>query len=82
MGTTKSSRHFELFVFATEKTDTTPKTVCCHGRVEYEVEGREDKVTCRFSDIFELNDEGKIAKCWTYMDTTPLAPPAPAAESS
>ena len=67
MGTAKSSRHHDLLVSAQDK------TVVCHGAVEYEIEGKDNKIVCRFCDVFEMNDDGKIAKCWTYMDVSPLA---------
>ena len=69
MGTTKSSRHHDLQVISNaDKTD-----YVLHGAVEYELEGKAEKVICRLSDVFQLNDKAKIVKCWTYMDVAPLS---------
>ena len=69
LGTSKASRHHDLQVIVQP---SSPRTVVLHGAVEYELEGKEDKVTCRFCDVFEMSDDDKIAKCFTYMDTAPL----------
>jgi len=71
-GLSGSSRHFDLDGF----TSADGRLVSVRGQVEY-ARGDSPPTTCSFCDIFELDDVGKITKGWTYMDTAPLAPPAP-----
>ena len=70
MSSSKSSRHFDLHVVV--QTVPLEAVTVCHGAVEYEMEGKNKNVVCRFCDVFEL-DNDKIVKCWTYMDTAPLS---------
>ena len=68
MAMSLSSKHFELVGY-----ETPQGTYIVRGKVAYTLQGKDEPVVCTFCDILERNVNGKVAKCWTFMDVSPLS---------